>query len=123
MTLLGSYEHYVSANNSSQFGPATYIPGSFNPITGPEYACSSGALITNGSGASKTGQCLLGTSSTLRSNFALATARFDWQLRKRLTTFVVVRYVDRSGDAQLFGNAYNRFNVGIGFHYDYNLGF
>ena len=49
-------------------------------------------------------------------------ARVDWQLRKRLSTFVVLRYGDRNGDEQLFGQNYNKYNVGVGFRYDYSLG-
>ncbi|MFI5314389.1 MAG: hypothetical protein ACHQ6T_01700 [Myxococcota bacterium] len=121
LTLFGSYEHYVSANNSAGFAPATYVTNSFNPITGPDYTCSSGTLTTTGSGANKAGQCSLGASSTLKSDSWIAVAHFDWQLYRRLATFVTVRYVDRSGDVKLFGNDYNKFNVGIGFRYDYGL--
>ncbi len=119
---LGSYEHYESTNNLTQVGPATYIPGSYNPITGPEFTCSAGGLIVTGSGRNKGGQCSLGSSSSLTSNVVNASARIDWQLRKRLSTFAVLRFEDRVGDVELFGNDYNRFNVGVGFTYAYGLG-
>ena len=36
-------------NNNTQFFPASYEQGSFNPITGPEYSCPIGFLVTSGS--------------------------------------------------------------------------
>lgn len=123
LTLLGSFEHYVSANNSPSVVGATYTPDSFNPITGPEFTCASGTLVEIGSGASKAGQCEIGNKQTFSSNLWYASARLDWQLRKHLSTFVALRFVDRKGDVQLFGNPYNKFNVGLGFRYDYDFGF
>jgi hypothetical protein len=123
LTLFGSYEHYESANKNPSYAPATYVPNSFNPITGPEFSCDTGSLIEYGSGPGKSGQCKTAHQQSLVSDSWNASARLDWQLRKRLSTFVVLRYVDRSGDVQLFGNPYNKFNVGIGFRYDYGFGF
>jgi len=40
-----------------------------------------------------------------------------------LSTFVVLRWVNRSGDPQLFGNPYDKWNVGVGFKYDFALDF
>ena len=121
-TLQGRYQYYKSTNNLTQIGPASYVEGSFNPITGPEFTCSAGSLIISGSGRNKGGQCSLGSGSSLSSNYANASARIDWQLRKRLSTFAVVRFEDRVGDVQLFGNDYNRYTVGVGFTYTYSLG-
>ena len=121
LTIAGSFEHYVSANDINQFLPASYVDGSFNPITGPEFSCSQGSLVITGSGPSKGGQCELPSSNKLTSNAGNAFVRLDWQLRKRLSTFAVVRYEDRTGDPALFGNPYNRFNVGVGFTYGYDF--
>ena len=49
-------------------------------------------------------------------------ARLDWQLKKRLSTFVLFRYGDRNGDVRLFGQNFDKYTVGIGFRYDYALG-
>ena len=122
-TATGGYEHYESADKFPQFEPATYIPGSFNPITGPVYSCPAGMLVESGSGFGKTGQCQINTNSRLSSELWTATARLDWQLRKRLSTFVVLRWVNRSGDPQLFGNPYDKWNVGLGFTYAFALDF
>ncbi len=122
-TLGADYEHYESTNNLEQIGPASYVSGSFNPITGPEFECPVGTLRVTGSGRNKGGQCLLGTRNALASDSTFAFARVDWQLRKRLSTFAVLRYEDRTGDVGLFGNNYNRFNVGVGFTYAYGLDF
>jgi hypothetical protein len=120
-TLRGSYEHYESVNNNAQFFPATF-DGVFNPITGPEYSCPIGFLITDGSGINKTGQCRINQRSALHSDSYSAVARVDWQLWRGLSTFAVIRYGDRNGDVQLFGQNYDKYNVGIGFRYDYSLG-
>ena len=122
-TTTGGYEHYQSADKFPQFAPATYVPGSFNPITGPVYLCGAGTLIESGSGLGKSGQCQIDTNSKLKSELWTATSRIDWQLRKRLSTFVVLRWVNRSGDPQLFGNPYDKWNVGVGFKYDFALDF
>jgi hypothetical protein len=122
LSLLGSYEHYESIEESPQVLPATYLPGSFNPITGPEFACADGTLMISGSGASKGGQCEVKSRRTLSSNSWFASARLDWQLRKRLSTYAIVRYENRYGDDLLFGNDYDRFTVGVGFNYAYDLG-
>lgn len=121
-SLTGRYEHYVSVNDVTQIVGATYVPGSFNPITGPEFVCASGSLIISGSGPDKGGQCQLSNGSSLASDSWYASAQVDWQLRKRLFTFVFVRYEDRAGDEQLFGSDFNKFNVGVGFRFDYGLG-
>ena len=122
-SLGGNFEHYVSVNNNTQFFPAQYQQGSFNPITGPQYSCAVGSLITTGSSLNKTGQCRISQRSSLQSDAWTAGARVDWQLRKRLATFVVLRYEDRNGDELLFGQNYNKYNVAVGFQYDYSLGF
>ena len=121
-TLRGSWEHNESVNNNTQFFPAQYEQGSFNPITGPQYSCPIGFLVTSGSSLNKTGQCRISERSALHSDDWNAEARLDWQLRKRLSTFVFLRYWDRNGDEQLYGPDYNKYNVGIGFRYDYSLG-
>jgi hypothetical protein len=120
-SLRGTYEHYQSVNDNAQFLPAVY-GGSFNPITGPDYSCPTGFLLTTGTGLSKTGQCEVDARSSLNSDLWTAVARVDWQLRRRLSTFVVLRYGDRNGDVQLFGQNYDKYNVGVGFRYDYALG-
>lgn len=122
-TLRGSYEHYESANDNALLLPAAYVPGSFNPITGPEFVCSSGSLIKTGQGINTTGQCQNTNRSALRSDSWSGVARIDWQLYRRLSTFATLRYQDRNGDVLLFGQNYDRFFVSIGFHYDYALGF
>jgi hypothetical protein len=122
-TLYGAFEHYQSADKNPSFSAATYTPDSFNPITGPAFTCTTGTLVEYGSGPNKSGQCRTDHQQTLVSDSWNAAARLDWQLKKRLYTFVVLRYVDRTGDAQLFGNPFNKFNVGVGFRYDYGLGF
>jgi hypothetical protein len=121
-SLTGRYEHYVSVNDVTQIVGASYVPNSYNPITGPEFACASGSLIISGSGPDKGGQCQLSSGSSLMSDNWFGAAQLDWQLRKRLFTFVFVRYEDRAGDEQLFGSDYNKFNVGVGFRFDYGLG-
>ena len=121
-TLAGGYQHYASVNNTEEIVGATYVTGSFNPITGPEFVCPQGSLIVTGSGANKGGQCALGAKSSLTSNAWNGSARLDWQLRKPLSTVVVLRFEGRMGDVELFGSNYNRFNVGVGFTYDYGLG-
>ncbi len=122
LTFLGSFEHYESVDESPQIFPATYIPGSFNPITGPDFVCAEGTLVTQGSGDDKGGQCEVTGSQTLTSNNWFASARLDWQLRKRLSTYAIFRYEDRIGDDLLFGNDYSRFTVGVGLTYAYDLG-
>src|SRR5262249_13584892 len=116
--LRASYEHYESVNNNTQFFPAAYVFDSFNPVTGPEYVCLAGSLTTSGSGINKTGQCRISQRSALRSDLWSGVARIDWQLFKRLSTFVVFRYQDRNGDELLFGQNYDKLNAGIGFRYD-----
>jgi hypothetical protein len=127
-SLRGSYEHYESVNNNAQFGPATPArdPSGaviFNPLTGPEYSCFNGSLITTGQGIDKTGQCRVNERSALHSDAWNAVARLDWQLYRRLSTFVVFRFSDRNGDEQLFGQNYDKYNAGVGFRYDYEIGF
>jgi len=122
-TLRGSFEHYSSVNNNAQFFPASYVSGSFNPITGPEYICPLGSLATTGSGINKTGQCRISQRSSLNSDLYTAVARLDWRLYRRLNTFVVLRYGSRDGDEQLFGPNYNKYVAGVGFTFDYALGF
>jgi hypothetical protein len=122
-SLTGSWEHDESVNNNTQFFPASYIQGSFNPITGPQYTCLTGSLVTSGSGPGETGQCQISSRSALHSDSWIGMARVDWQLRKRLVTFGYLRYGDRNGDVQLYGQNYQKFNVGVGFRYDYSLGF
>src|SRR5262249_31722283 len=90
-TLRGSYEHYESVNNNAQFGPAAFT-GAFDPITGPQYVCGQGTLITTGSGLDKTGQCRVNSRSALHSDAWNAVARIDWQLYRRLSTFGVFRF-------------------------------
>jgi hypothetical protein len=121
-TLRGSFEHYTSVNDNVQFVPATF-DGAINPITGPEYSCPAGFLLTSGTGIDKTGQCQVDNRSSLNADSYNVVARLDWQLRKRLSTFVLLRYGDRNGDEALFGPNYDKYNVGIGFRYDYTLGF
>ena len=121
--LRGYFEHYASVNNNAQFFPAQYQTGSFNPITGPEYSCAAGFLVTSGTGINKTGQCRIDSRSTLTSDAWNAVARLDWQLYRRLTTFVVLRYGSRNGDEQLFGENYDKYVAGAGFRIDYALGF
>ena len=121
LRLNGSWEFSENANDTNNLEGASYIQGSFDPVTGPKYECPTGKLIVTGSGPDKIGQCEVGGGSTLRSQSLLLSARLDWQLRKRLGTFAVFRYYDRSGDQQLFGNDYNKFNFGVGFRYFYDL--
>jgi len=120
-TAYGAYEHFTSANHFPEIQPATYVADSFNPITGPEFTCAQGSLVETGSGADKGGQCELSAHNRLQSNLWNTWARIDWQLQKRLATFVVLRFNDRSGDPALFGNPYDKWNVGVGFHYDYDF--
>ena len=122
-SLRGSFEHYSSVNNNAQFFPASYVSGSFNPITGPEYVCPIGGLSTTGSGIDKTGQCRISQRSSLNSDLYTAVARLDWRLYRRLNTFVVFRYGSRDGDEQLFGPNYDKFVGGVGFTFDYALGY
>ena len=123
ITLTGTFEHYATANAAPQIRGADYVANSFNPITGPSFACNNGGeLLVFGSGANKSGQCRLSGKNEFQSDAYYAEARLDWQLRKRLATFVTLRYTERTGDVQLFGPAYNKFNVGVGFSWDYSLG-
>jgi hypothetical protein len=122
--LTATYEHYKTVNDNPQIVGAEYIANSFNPITGPSFACPSGGkLVLFGSGVDKAGQCQIGGTSRFQSDALYGEARVDWQLRKRLSTFVSLRYTQRTGDVQLFGPAYNKWNVGVGFSWDYSLGF
>jgi hypothetical protein len=114
----GDYEHYESADKIAEVQPAQFA--SFNPITGAEFSCNSGfQLSVTGSGLGAVGQCVGSARSKLTSDLWTASARVDWQLRKRLFTFAVLRFTDRSGDPALFGNPYDKWNVGVGFRYDY----
>lgn len=123
LTFTGSYEHYETVNDAPTVTIADYVPNSFNPITGPTYRCASGgSLVIIGSGVNKAGQCQTSAKSALQSDVYYGEARLDWQLRKRLSTFASIRYTQRTGDVQLFGPPYNKFIVGVGFHWDYNLG-
>jgi len=122
-TTTGGYEHYLSADRFPEILPAQYVTGSFNPVSGPEFSCSSGTLVESGSGVNKSGQCEINANSRLQSDLWTATTRVDWQLQKRLSTFVVLRFVNRSGDPALFGNPFDKWNVGFGFHYDFALDF
>ncbi|HTO06347.1 MAG TPA: hypothetical protein VMR86_04755 [Myxococcota bacterium] len=123
LSLTGLYEHYESVNDSPVAVGAQYIANSFNPVTGPSFSCPTGGRLTLfGSGANKAGQCQFNARSTLQSDAYYAEARLDWQLRKRLATFVTLRFTDRTGDVQLFGPPYNKFTVGVGFSWDYAFG-
>jgi len=115
--LTGSYQLYETANDSPALVPAAYVQ-----VPEPALACQPGmTLRLMSSGQSILGQCEGGTGNALQSQTFGAAARIDWQLRKRLATFVVFRYYDRSGDAALLGNAFNKYNVGLGFRYLYDL--
>ncbi|MGH9888843.1 MAG: hypothetical protein ACREBE_25145, partial [bacterium] len=117
----GSLELSENANDSADLEGAQYIAGSFDPVTGPHFTCPAGKLVVTGSGAAKLGQCEVNGNNSVRSQALLLTARLDWQLRKRLGTFAVFRYYDRSGDEELYGNDYNKVNFGVGFRYFYDL--
>jgi hypothetical protein len=131
LRLSGSYEFYESANDSPSLVPATwghfesdgmFVPGPYSTVTGPVFnECAGGKLVVTGSGPLKVGQCEVGTAHALHSQTLGLTARIDWQLRKRLGTFAVFRYYDRSGDPELFGNDYNKVNFGVGFRFFYDL--
>jgi hypothetical protein len=125
LTITGSYEHYATVNDAPTVVPAGYVPGSFNPITGPSFTCgsSAGKLVIVGSGVDKGGQCQFDRGkSALQADLYYGEARFDWQLRKRLSTFATVRYTQRTGDPLLFGVPFNKFVFGVGFTWDYSLG-
>jgi hypothetical protein len=123
-TLTGTFEHYQTVNDAPVIRGAAYVPDSFNPISGPEFECASGGkLVVGGSGANKHGQCQFADSTALASDAYYGEARLDWQLRKRLATFLAFRYTQRTGDVLLFGPAYNKYNVGIGFTWDYTFGY
>jgi hypothetical protein len=38
-----------------------------------------------------------------------------------LATFITFRYYDQMGDPGLFGNNYDKYTVGVGFRYAYDL--
>jgi len=121
--ITATYEHYKTVNDNPQITGAEYVQNSFNPITGPSFTCPTGSLVLIGSGANKGGQCQIGNSSRFQSDALYGEARIDWQLRKRLSTFVTFRYTQRTGDVQLFGPAYNKFNVGVGFSWDFSMAY
>ena len=123
VTIAGTWEHYVTVNDAPIFTGATYVKNSFNPITGPSFQCATGSLTIIGSGVNKAGQCQTSARSALQSDAIYASARLDWQLRKRLSTFVSVQYIDRTGDVLLFGFPFDKFIVGVGFSWDYSLGY
>jgi len=122
--LFGNYELYGTANDNPSLVGAEYVEGSLDPLdpdSTPLYTCPSGKLIETGSGRTRIGQCETSQSNALHSQLLVLSARLDWQLRKRLGTFAVFRYYDRSGDEELFGNDYDKFNFGVGFRYNYDL--
>lgn len=123
LRLSGNYELYESANDSPSLVPAEYIVGSVDiDSRRPRYWCPNGGKrVVTGSGVAKVGQCETSEDNALHSQTLGLTARIDWQLRKRLGTFAVFRYFDRSGDEELFGNDYNKVNFGVGFRYFYDL--
>jgi hypothetical protein len=48
-------------------------------------------------------------------------ARLDWQLKKRLSACALPLRGSERG-CRLFGQNFNKYNVGVGFRYDYALG-
>ena len=107
-SLSGSYEHYESVNNNTQFLPARRTRGL---VQSDHRARSTPAQRLPGH--DRLGRCETGpvpdrVRSSLHSDFWTAVARVDWQLRKRLSTFVYLRYGDRNGDVQLFGENFQQ---------------
>ena len=127
--LMGDFNYYVSANDSPQLEPAYFTPvpvTDWNPAAGATYTCGGlfgpgGKLIVTGKAPFNFGQCEVGTSSELTGQRLSLGARLDWQMRKRLGSFLYVRYYDQRGDPGLWGNDYNKYLIGVGFKYAYDL--
>jgi len=127
--LVGNFTHYASANDAPAFSPAYFSPtpvADWDPATGASWTCGGlngpgGKLIVTGQAPFNFGQCEIGTSSELTGQRWTFTAKLDWQMRKRLASYLVFRYYDQTTDPGLLGVDYNKYTVGIGFRYAYDL--
>lgn len=129
LNLNGSFDYYTSANDSPQLVPAYFTPqpaSEWDPAVGAQYTCGGlfgpgGKLIVTGNAPNNYGQCEVGTSNELTGQKLTLGARIDWQMRKRLGSFLYVRYFDQRGDPGLWGSDYNKYTAGIGFRYAWDL--
>ena len=72
-------------------------------------------------------QCT-GGSSTENRYYTTLTGRLDWQLRRSLNAYVVARYFKTTTDQSLGGGQniqtenFDRFTIGAGFRYYWDVG-
>ncbi len=119
LQLTGKFEYLENASDRPQLVPATF--DAFDPLMGANWSCPQGSLQVIGSGSDSLGQCEIGTSTEGNGQRLTLGARIDWQLRKRLGSYVVIRYYDQMGDPGVSGSDYNKYTIGVGFRYAYDL--
>lgn len=127
--LTGEFAYYTSVNDSPQLVGAYFTPvpvTDWDPTAKPAWTCGGllgpgGSLQVTGTGGGSYGQCEIGTSSELTGQRLTLNARVDWQMRKRLASFVVFRYYDQQADPGLWGSDYNKYTIGVGFNYAWDL--
>jgi hypothetical protein len=123
LSLLGEFDYYTSVNDSPQFAAAFFTPVPLSEWTGrPGYTCGGlagpgGTLAVEG----QYGRCEIGSSEELRGQRLVGSVKLDWQMRKRLASYVVFRYYDQKSDPGLLGEDFNKYTIGVGFKYSYDL--
>ncbi len=108
LTLSGSWSKFVSA------GDTQFVNPSFFALVGPNTCIDAGFVVI---------PCLIVGDDEVDSKALRASARLDWQLRKRLFTFVSVNWVDidsaNTGVRRI--SEYNKLLTTFGFRYLYDM--